>query len=261
MKINFKKRYNFDTQILFTFVCFVLFYAGYILARHSEGNAPIPPDVVIVKTMIHFVASFAAIIAFVTFATDYVPAVRVTGVKNNKEKNLIYYKIQNYSKTLIKNMVVHHVLFDIPIQDGKESSENEINLFLFNLSGEKGYVGPTSTQAYVLNLNRVKTSPPKDTKVTLDTFTHHTFLLVTLRFKFWFWPFKNFRIRGVAYYDRENREWFTGSEEHPELASLFKMLFVAMENDDKKKLDHIMNATIDRAKASWGVLFQNPGYS
>jgi hypothetical protein len=259
MKIDFKRSYNFDAQILFSLVCLTLLYGSYLLALHAAADIAVSMDVVIVKTIIHFVASFAVIIAFVTFATDYVPAVRVTEVKNNQEKNLIYYKIQNFSKTLIKNMVIHHILFDIPIKDGKESSENEINLFLFNLSGEKGYVGPTSTQEYVLNLNRVKTSPPKDAKVTLDTFTHHTFLLVTLRFKFWFWPFKDFRIRGVAYHDRENKEWFTGSEEHPELASLFKILFVSLEKDDKKKLDQIMNATIDRAKASWGVLFQKTG--
>ncbi len=114
-----------------------------------------------------------------------------------------------------------------------------------------------SIQEFVLNLNRTKTDGLLKTPVTLDLFTNHPFLLVTLKFGFWFWPFKEFRIRGVLSFDRQNDKWFSGTEEHPELEKLFKELFSFLEKDDKQNLDKILNCSIQRAKDSWGALFEN----
>jgi len=243
-------------KLLFLFFIFVLFVSAVLLAQYT-GNKDeiIPLQIVIIRAFINFVAAFAVLTAFVTFATEYIPAVRVVEARNSDAKNLIYYKIQNYSKTLIKNMIVCHALFDIPI-NGKSIDLNQIHIFQFNLSPEKFYVGPVSSQEFVINLNRIRTDSLFKSPVTLDVFTHHTFLLVTLAFSFWFWPFKKFRIRGVLYFDRENNEWFSGTEERPELKGLFKDLFIYLENDDKKSLKKISDQINQSAKDSWGELYR-----
>lgn len=247
-------------KLLFLIFLLGLLACSYLLASFSEKSNEISNHIIIIRTLVNFVASFVVLTAFVTFVTDYVPAVRVTTARNNPSKNLIYYKVENFSKTLIKNMVSHYVLFDIPIRDGANCTSNDLHLFLYNLSKEKSYVAPSSAQEFVLNLNRVKTDQLTKVRVTLDLFTHHIFLLVTLKFGFWFWPFKDFRIRGVLSFDKENNEWFGGSEEHPELERLFKELFADLENDDEMKLKGFLNETTQRAKDSWGEL-NKKGYS
>jgi hypothetical protein len=150
-----------------------LLACSYLLASFSEkSNMVIPIHIIVIRTLINFVASFVVLTAFVTFATDYIPAVRVTEARNNSSKNLIYYKVENFSKTLIKNMALHHVLFDLPIKNGTNCASNDLHLFLYNLSKEKSYVGPSSHQEFVLNLNRVKTDGLITQRVTLDLFVN-----------------------------------------------------------------------------------------